>query len=104
MPDMPPFYANAFAGGQSKIADDEMGMTMKRKVVAASEFRAKCSQFIREVQQTGGEIVITKRGEPGARLVPVGEKRAPLFGRRRGTVKFRGDIVAPTGEEWDAAR
>jgi len=51
---MPTFYANAFAGGRSEMADDRMGMSMKQKVVAASEFRAKCSQFIREVRQAAG--------------------------------------------------
>ncbi len=44
-----------------------------------------------------------KRGGPAARLVPVGEKTGPLSGRRRGTLKILGDIVAPTGEKWNAA-
>ena len=39
--------------------------------MSATEFRAKCLALIDEVAETGREIVITKRGKPVARLVPV---------------------------------
>lgn len=40
--------------------------------------------------------VITKRGKPVAKLVPV-ERRAdePLFGRLRGMVEEKGDVTRP---------
>jgi prevent-host-death family protein len=50
------------------------------------------------------EIVITKRGKPVAKLVPVEEKQPDIFGYMKGTVTILGDIVGPTGEVWDADR
>ena len=38
--------------------------------MAAGEFKAKCLGLIDEVNETGQEVVITKRGEPKAKLVP----------------------------------
>lgn len=55
-----------------------------------------------EVRDRRTTIVITKRGEPVARLVPVDSAPRLLFGCMRGTVTVHGDIVAPTGEKWDA--
>jgi prevent-host-death family protein len=80
---------------------------MKRAVVtkqsiAAGEFKAKCLHLLDEVQQTRKEIVITKRGRPVARLVPVEKEVPTLFGRMKGTIKILGDIVGPTGEAWEA--
>jgi prevent-host-death family protein len=73
-----------------------------KKAIAAGEFKAKCLHLLDEVQQTRQEIVITKRGRPVARLLPVDEKAPTLFGRMKGTIKILGDIVGPTGEVWEA--
>jgi prevent-host-death family protein len=76
-------------------------MTMKR--LPAGEFKAKCLSLMDEVMETGEEIIITKRGQPVARLVPaLPEKPTRIWGCREGTVEILGDIVASTGEEWDA--
>jgi hypothetical protein len=45
-----------------------------------------------------------QRGKPVARLVPVDEEMPSIFGRMRGTVTIHGDIVGPTGEEWNAQK
>ncbi len=45
-------------------------MTAQKKI-PAGEFKAKCLKLMDEVQQTGQEVIITKRGKPVARLVPV---------------------------------
>ena len=74
---------------------------MKRQI-AAGEFKAKCLHLLDEVQQSRKELVITKRGKPVARLLPVEEKFPQIFGRMKGTVRILGDIVGPTGEKWEA--
>jgi prevent-host-death family protein len=73
-----------------------------KEIIAAGEFKAKCLHLLDEVQQTRMEIVITKRGRPVARLLPVEEKPPTVFGRMKGSIKILGDIVGPTGEKWDA--
>jgi len=54
-----------------------------------------------EVQRQRKEIVITKRGKPVARLVPVDDESPVIFGRLKGTVRILGDIFS-TGERWEA--
>jgi prevent-host-death family protein len=70
--------------------------------IGAGEFKAKCLHLLDEVQQSRQAIVITKRGKPVARLVPLDEEPPAIFGRMKGTVKILGDIVGPTGEKWFA--
>lgn len=73
--------------------------------VQAGEFKAHCLHLIEEVRSRRCEIVITKRGRPVAKLVPL-EEAAPksLFGYLKGSVTVTGDIVAPVGEPWEADR
>jgi len=71
------------------------------ETIAAGVFKAKCLALLDEVQQSGKEYVITKRGKHVARLVPVKDKPPKIFGRMKGTVKILGDIYS-TGEKWEA--
>ena len=74
------------------------------KEIAISEFKAKCLQLMDSVQKTKNSILITKRGKPVARLVPVAEDLPDIIGRMKGTIEILGDIVSPIGEVWDADR
>ncbi|MEZ4219897.1 MAG: type II toxin-antitoxin system Phd/YefM family antitoxin [Polyangiaceae bacterium] len=67
-------------------------MNTPRKI-AASEFKARCLGVLDEVRATGAEVVITKRGEPVARLVPIGKAQASLRGAWKDIARVRGDIV-----------
>ncbi len=71
-----------------------------RQEIAAGEFKAKCLRLLDEVQRTRKEILITKRGRPVARLLPVGEV-SPILGRMRGSAEIAGDLLAPVGELWN---
>ena len=78
---------------------------MKQETIAAGKFKATCLGLLDEVQRERKEIVITKRGKPVARIVPVEAEKIPnLFGRMKGSVEILGDIVSPIGEIWDAER
>jgi prevent-host-death family protein len=70
------------------------------KYVAAADFKANCLRLMDEVAQQRRPIIITKRGKPVAKLVPV-EEQAPidLFGYMAGTAKICGDIINPIEEE-----
>lgn len=70
--------------------------------VSASDFKARCLALIDEVATTGHEIVVTKRGVPMARLVPIA---APE--EMESTVSLAVDDDADyfsTGEVWDVDR
>jgi prevent-host-death family protein len=73
-----------------------------RNEIPAGEFKAKCLKLLDEVHQQRRQLVITKRGKPVARLVPVTEELPDIFGRMKGTGEILGDIVSSTGETWNA--
>jgi prevent-host-death family protein len=70
--------------------------------IGAGEFKARCLAIMDELNERGGEYVITKRGVPVARLLPVRVERRALLGSMKGTVKTLGDIVGPLDEPWEA--
>ena len=70
--------------------------------IAAGDFKAKCLQLMDQVKETHVPIVITKHGVPVAKLVPIEDETAPLFGLQKGCIVIQGDIVAPIDESWDA--
>ena len=75
------------------------------RVVTASDFKAKCLSLIDEVSSGGQELIITKRGKPVARLVPMAAERRALRGAWKGHVRVTGDIVhVDWSEEFEAAR
>ena len=55
-----------------------------------------------EVQAKRQAVVITKRGKPVAKLVPVEQEKDDIFGFFKGKIEITGDVVAPafTPEEW----
>ena len=79
-----------------------MKAKMRQTQIPAGEFKAKCLKLLDEVQQQHREIIITKRGKPVARLMPLADKLPDIFGRMRGTGEILGDIVSSTGEVWNA--
>jgi prevent-host-death family protein len=69
--------------------------------IPAGEFKARCLQLMDQVRATRRPVVITKRGKPIAKLVPVEEEVPTLFGRLKGHSIARDDLIEPTGELWD---
>lgn len=68
---------------------------MDIKRIAAADFKANCLRLMDEVAHDRRPIIITKRGKPVAKLVPVEEKPIDLYGRMAGTIKICGDIIGP---------
>lgn len=73
------------------------------RTVPAGWFKATCLQLMDEVQETGVEIVVTKRNRPVAKLVPVGDEDVrPFVGRSTGVIHASAeDLLAPLGEDWE---
>jgi prevent-host-death family protein len=68
---------------------------MDIKHIAAADFKANCLRLMDEVAHERRPIIITKRGKPIAKLVPVEEEPIDLYGRMAGTIKICGDIISP---------
>lgn len=73
-------------------------------IISAAKFKSECLQLMDDVAATKEEILITKRGKPVARLLPVLEEPRRLFGCMESTVDYLGDIISPTDEDWEANR
>jgi prevent-host-death family protein len=78
-------------------------MTMIMKTIPAGQFKVHCLAIMDEVQAKRQAVVITKRGKPVAKLVPVEKEKDEIFGFFKGKGEILGDIVAPAfgPEEWD---
>ena len=72
------------------------------KTIAAGEFKAKCLHLLDEVAQQRAPLVITKRGKPVAKLIPIDDKPVDIYGCMAGTIRILGDIVSPLDVEWNA--
>jgi len=62
--------------------------------IAAGEFKAKCLRIMDEINETGKPLVVTKRGVPMVRLVPItksGMKPKSIIGRLEGIMQIVGD-------------
>jgi len=75
------------------------------KTMPAGKFKVHCLAVMDEVQSKREAVIITKRGKPVAKLVPVSQKeKDDIFGffKGKGRIEIKGDIVAPafSPEEW----
>ncbi|MGA9544011.1 MAG: type II toxin-antitoxin system Phd/YefM family antitoxin [Candidatus Sulfotelmatobacter sp.] len=75
---------------------------MKTKTIPAGTFKARCLSIMDEVQSKRQAVVITKRGKPVAKLVPVEKEADDFFNFMKGKGSIVGDAVSPalTPEEW----
>ena len=71
--------------------------------VAAANFKAECLRLLDEVASTRRAIIVTKRGKPVAKLVPIDTAPRDPFGCMAGTARICGDIIGPIEDlEWTA--
>jgi len=73
-------------------------MIKNSEKVPVAKFKATCLGLFEQVDKAGRTFVVTKRGRPVARVVPVEEASHDL----KGSVIFEDNIVSPTGEDWAA--
>ncbi len=69
------------------------------KQIAAAKFKEQCLSLLDHVGPEG--LVITKRGRPVAKLIPIGSESASLIGALKGRLTITGPILS-TDEKWNA--
>ena len=74
------------------------------KTMPAGQFKARCLRVMEEVKKYRTPVVITKKGRPVAKLVPVDTPATDVFGCMVGTARIAGDVEAPVlaANAWDA--
>ena len=79
---------------------------MERETIPISKFKATCLAVLEEVRTTGRPVVVTRRGEPVAEIVPPPHS-SPVrtwLGSAAGSGRIIDDVVAPAlpDEAWEA--
>lgn len=72
---------------------------MAQRTIPASQFKAKCLALLDQVAENKQPLVITKRGKPVARVVPVEKPRSLV-----GSVEFLvsdDELMKPLWEDWE---
>jgi prevent-host-death family protein len=74
------------------------------ETVNASTFKATCLALLKKVKRTGQPILVTLRGEPIAQVMPpeATDRKKDWLGCAETSGKILGDIVSPTGAQWEA--
>jgi prevent-host-death family protein len=78
----------------------------KVKKISVSEFKAKSLGLFEEVARSGLEVIVTKRGEEIARVVPIAKlRKTRKAGQLQEMLVEEKDIVSPLGEDdWGVLR
>ncbi len=69
--------------------------------IPAGEFKQRCLALLDRVAETGMPIVVTKRGRPVARVVPIESPADALKGSVRVLAEHEEDLYS-TGDTWEA--
>ena len=76
--------------------------------VSISKFKATCLALLKKVKRTGQPILVTRKGEPIALVVPPPppKKSKSWLGSFQSTGKIIGDIITPATDEkeWEVLR
>jgi prevent-host-death family protein len=70
--------------------------------IAAGSFKANCLTVMDEVQAKHETVVITKRGKPVAKLVPITTDKDDIYNFLAGKGVVTGDVISPalSPEDW----
>jgi prevent-host-death family protein len=73
--------------------------------ISKSALKARMLEYLRRVEETGEELIVTDNNVPVVRILPIRTLRpaTDVFGDVRGRVVYREDILAPTTTEWPIA-
>lgn len=84
----------------AEIASGEI----EEETMSASEFKAHCLAVLDRVAESGLPLVVTKRGRPVVRVVPLGLAGGPPDLLGSVSYEREEDLLAPVGDEWEAER
>ena len=71
--------------------------------VSKSEFKAKALEYLRRVETSGEELIVTDRGHPVIRIMPVRRIQADARALLRGALLKYDDPTEPVAvDDWEA--
>jgi len=88
------------------LVNDHICYDVSMKKIAAAAFKAQCLTLMEDMRSTKQPLLITKRGKPIAKLVPVDGVKDDFIGSLKGIMRIVGDVESPIEppEAWEALR
>lgn len=74
------------------------------KIITVTEFKAKYFELLQQVQDSGEPMLVTHRGQPMARIEPVGRTSGEKsrLGLLKGRLQIHGELVeASSTDDWE---
>jgi prevent-host-death family protein len=65
------------------------------KQMRASAFKAQCLKVMNDIQATGEPVIVTKRGKPVVKVIPIKPANDDIFGFMADKFDIVGDIESP---------
>lgn len=65
------------------------------KQMRASAFKAQCLAIMDNIQATGEPVIVTKRGKPVVKVIPIKPEKDDIFGFMADKFDIIGDIESP---------
>ena len=65
------------------------------KQMRASAFKAQCLKIMNDIQATGEPVIVTKRGKPVVKVIPIKPPNDDIFGFMADKFDIIGDIESP---------
>ena len=79
-----------------------------QETITISKFKATCLRLLDNVKKTGKSILVTRKGEPIALVIPPPPPPKPekWLGCMKDRIKITGDIISPVLEEneWEVLK
>ncbi len=70
--------------------------------VSKTALKASLLEYFRRIEETGEDLIVTDRNRPVLKISRIKPRLSAqeLFGDLRNKVRYYGDILAPTTDEW----
>ena len=75
---------------------------MAKEAVSKSKFKPRVLEFLRQVEQSRQELIITDRGRPVVKIVPYSPKPSEVLKNLKGSVLAYQNPTEPVQAEWGA--
>ena len=83
---------------------NDYGDEMNQQRVTKSQFKAKALEYFRQVETSGGSLVITDRGQPTVEIRRYrSDQRSPLDKLRGSVVEYKAPTEPVAENDWEAS-
>ena len=79
-------------------------MVIVMKTVSKAQFKSHLLEYLRLIEETKQPLIVSHAGKPTIKVSAFKEDPDAILKKLRGSVISYGDLIEPTGEEWEAMK